>query len=150
TNLVTITGGNDLTLDVIGTVTQTAAISASGLQLLGAGAVNLDNNANDVATIAANHSGTISYHDANALSVGTVTDSAQPTAAITTISGITHSADVSLPTRRNPALTNLVPITGGNDLTLEVTGTLTQTAAISATGLQLLGAGAVNLNNNTN
>ena len=81
TNLIQITGGNDLTLDVTGTVTQSAAISASDLQILGSGAVNLDNSANDVDTIAAQHSGTICYTDSDDLAVGTVTDSAQPSAA---------------------------------------------------------------------
>src|SRR5207248_2393024 len=83
--------GGDLTLNVPGTVAQTAALSATGLQLLGAGAVTLDNSANDVTMIAANHSGTISYRDANTLAVGTVTDTALPT---TTTSGITDNADV--------------------------------------------------------
>src|SRR5438477_12888389 len=73
-NLVQITDGNDLTLDVTGTVTQTAAITATGLQILGSGAVNLDHNANDVDTIAAQHSGTISYTDFDDLTAGTVTD----------------------------------------------------------------------------
>src|SRR5213075_1739542 len=132
----------DLTLDVTGTVIQTAAITATGLQILGSGAVNLDHNANDVDTIAAQHSGTISYHDANSLTVGTITDSAQPTAAITTSSGITNNADVRLTTGGNLAIHNLVQITAGNDLTLDVTGTVTQTAAITATGLQILGNGA--------
>src|SRR6185295_19985188 len=146
-NLVKITGASDLTLDVTGTVTQTAAIQATGLQLLGSGAVDLENAANDVATLAAKHSGTICYHDANTLSVGTVTDSAEPTATITTTSGITNDADVRLTTGGNLSLDNLVKITGSSDLTLEVTGALTQTAAISASGLQILGTGAVHLDN---
>src|SRR5207253_2479446 len=130
--------------------TQTAAISATGLQLLGTGAINLDNSANDVTIIAANHSGTISYHDANSLSVGTVTDSAQPTATIITTSGFINNADVRLTTLGNLAINNLVQITGGSDLTPQPTAALTQTAAISATGLQLLGTGAINLENVAN
>src|SRR4029079_15207386 len=162
-DLVKITGTNDLTLDVTGPLTQTAAIQATGLQILGtgavraegfeirgAGAVHLENNANDVATLAAQHSGTLSYHDANTLSVGTVTDAACATATITTTSGITNDADVRLTTGGNLSLDNLVKITGGNDLTLDVTGTVTQTAAIQATGLQLLGSGAVDLENAAN
>src|SRR5438128_10124713 len=91
-------GAGDLTLDVRGAaaVTQTATglITASGLQLLGSGTVNLDQDANNVATIAANYNGTISYRDANALVVGTVTDTAMAT---TTTSGITtNNNDVKL------------------------------------------------------
>src|SRR5437899_7444861 len=85
-------GAGDLTLDVRGAaaVTQTASglVTASGLQLLGSGTVNLDQDANNVATLAANYNGTISYRDANGLVVGTVTDTAMGT---TTTSGITSN-----------------------------------------------------------
>src|SRR5438105_14103672 len=72
------TGAGDLTLNVTGAVTQTATgiITGTGLQLLGSGTVNLDQAANNVVTLAANYSGTISYLDINTLSVGTVTDTA--------------------------------------------------------------------------
>src|SRR5439155_7002465 len=70
-------GAGDLTLDVRGAaaVTQTATglITASGLQLLGSGTVNLDQAGNNLATMAASYNGTISYRDANGLVVGTVT-----------------------------------------------------------------------------
>src|SRR4029079_5892261 len=60
-------GAGDLTLDVRGAaaVTQSATglITASGLQLLGSGTVNLDQDGNNVVTIAANYNGTISYRD---------------------------------------------------------------------------------------
>src|SRR2546423_14990085 len=71
-------GSGNLTLNVTGNVTQTAGnvITASGLQLLGSGSVHLDETGNNVATLAANYSGTISYTDANTLVVGTVTDTA--------------------------------------------------------------------------
>ena len=90
---ITLTGG-DLTLNVTGTVTQKTGdvITASGLQLLGNGNVNLDD-ANNVTTLAASHTGTISYRDINALVVGTVTDSAMGT---TTTNGITNNGDVKL------------------------------------------------------
>src|SRR6187549_431716 len=67
-------GAGDLTLNVGGAVTQTTTgiITATGLQLLGAGTVNLDVADNNVSTLAANYSGTISYRDVNELSVGTV------------------------------------------------------------------------------
>src|SRR2546430_17258511 len=70
------TGAGDLTLNVVGPVTQTATgiITGTGLQLLGSGTVNLDQAANNVVTLAANYSGTISYLDVNGLAVGTVTE----------------------------------------------------------------------------
>src|SRR5437763_6867048 len=83
------TGAGDLTLNVVGPVTQTATgiITGTGLQLLGSGTVNLDQAANNVVTLAANYSGTISYLDVNGLAVGTVTDTAMRPS--TTTSGIT-------------------------------------------------------------
>src|SRR5437762_12881880 len=68
---VVSTGAGDLTLNVIGAVTQTATglITGTGLQLLGSGTVNLDVANNNVTTIAANYSGTISYLDVNGLAV---------------------------------------------------------------------------------
>src|SRR5437870_2256430 len=76
-------GAGDLTLDVRGAaaVTQTATglITASGLQLLGSGTVNLDQDANNVATLAGSYNGSISYRDANGLVVGTVTDTSMGT-----------------------------------------------------------------------
>src|SRR5437763_14680966 len=85
------TGAGDLTLNVVGPVTQTATglITGTGLQLLGSGTVNLDVANNNVTTIAANYSGTISYLDVNGLAVGTVTDTAMSPSATT--SGITSS-----------------------------------------------------------
>src|SRR5438477_66896 len=49
------TGAGDLTLNVVGPVTQTATglITGTGLQLLGSGTVNLDQAANNVVTLAA-------------------------------------------------------------------------------------------------
>src|SRR5207244_10677697 len=91
-------GAGDLTLDVRANsaVTQTASglITASGLQLLGSGTVNLDQDGNNVATLAGSYNGTISYRDANGLVVGTVTDTAMgPT---TTSGRMTSDDDVKL------------------------------------------------------
>src|SRR5438552_1775042 len=149
-------GAGDLTLDVRANsaVTQTASglITASGLQLLGSGTVNLDQDANNVATIAASYNGTISYRDANGLVVGTVTDTAMGT---TTTSGITtRDADVmpSAPLFRS-SLNQGVTL-GAGDLTLDVRGAaaVTQTASglVTASGLQLLGSGTVNLDQDGN
>src|SRR5439155_1707380 len=81
----------DLKLKETGAVTQTAGnmITASGLQLLGSGTVNLDDGGNNVGTLAANYDGTLSYRDLNALVVGTVTDTSMGT---TTTSGIKTNA----------------------------------------------------------
>src|SRR5207237_1417973 len=91
-------GAGDLTLDVRGAaaVTQTASglITASGLQLLGSGTVNLDQDGNNVAILAANYNCTISYRDANGLLVVTTRGTAMRT---TTTSGITsNNNDVKL------------------------------------------------------
>src|SRR5205823_5924008 len=72
------TGAGDLTLNVVGPVTQTPSgiITGAGLQLLGSGTVNLDVANNNVVTLATSYSGTISYLDVNGLAVGAVTDTA--------------------------------------------------------------------------
>src|SRR5947199_6985854 len=91
------TGAGDLTLNVVGPVNQTLSgvITGTGLRLLGSGTVNLDQAANNVVTLAANYSGTISYLDINGLAVGTVTDTAMSPSATT--SGITSTGnDVKL------------------------------------------------------
>src|SRR2546425_12139021 len=71
----------------------TGSLSVANLALSGPGSFTLNNTANDVTTIAANltaaTTGTLSYTDANALSVGTVD----------AIEGITtNNSDVSLTT----------------------------------------------------
>jgi len=145
-------GSSDLTLNINGTVTQNSGdvITANGLQLLGTGAVNLDDANNDVSFLAVSHSGTVSYRDLNGLTIGTVTDTSMGT---TTTNGITNDADVKLTTGGSLTIgdgtgtNDDVTLTGGHDLTLNVTGAVTQVAdnVITASGLQLLGTGAVNL-----
>jgi hypothetical protein len=100
-------------------VTQTEPISASGLDLLGAGPYTLTNSSNDVSTIAADTTGAISYANDAALSIGTVNST----------DGIT---------------------VGTGDLTLSAGGAVTQTEPISASGLDLLGAGPYTLTNSSN
>src|SRR5437762_10815719 len=148
------TGAGDLTLNVTGAVTQTATgiITGTGLQLLGSGTVNLDQAANNVVTLAANYSGTISYLDINGLAVGAVTDTAMSPS--TTTSGISsNNNDVKLTVQAGGLFIGQSVSTGAGDLTLNVTGAVTQTATgiITGTGLQVLGSGTVNLdvaNNN--
>src|SRR5439155_418540 len=84
-------GTGNLTLNVVGAVTQTAntVITAAGLQLLGSGTVTLKEGGNNVATPPATYTTTFPSTDANALTIGTVTDgpSAMTTSGITTSGG---------------------------------------------------------------
>src|SRR5438874_13300682 len=90
-------GSGNLTLNVTGNVSQVAGnvILASGLQLLGTGSVHLDDSGNNVSTLAASTSGPISYTDASALTVGTVTDTAM-TPNSTTHGISSNNSDVKL------------------------------------------------------
>src|SRR5436189_174346 len=108
-------------------------------------------------TLAANYSGTISYTDANSLIVGTVTDTAMSPS--TTTHGITTTNnDVKLTVLaggltigEGAVSTDDISLGSGN-LTLNVTGNITQTAGnvITAAGLQLLGSGSVHLDEPAN
>src|SRR6185369_15537648 len=62
----------NVTLSSGGAVTQTQAISAQGLELLGTGPYTLTNGGNNVVTLAGSVSGAVQYTDADALTVGTV------------------------------------------------------------------------------
>src|SRR5207302_108312 len=147
-------GSGNLTLNVTGNVTQVSGnvITAAGLQLLGSGSVTLNDSGNSVATLAASYNGTISYTDANALVVGTVTDG--PSGM--TSSGINSSnSDVKLTVLAGGLTIGAGADAGADDitigagnLTLNVVGPVTQVAGnvITAAGLQLLGSGSVTLN----
>src|SRR5437016_5197791 len=152
-------GTGNLTLNVVGAVTQTAnnVITAAGLQLLGTGTVTLNESGNNVSTVAPHYNETIAYTDANALTIGTVTDG--PSAMTT--SGITTSEDdVKLTVLAGGlGIGDAVGPAGGDDITLgtgnlllNVVGAVTQTAnnVITAAGLQLLGTGTVTLNESGN
>src|SRR5204862_545697 len=79
-------GAGDLTLKINGDVSQTSSggITAAGLQILGSGTVRLDSATNNVTTLATDHTGSISYTDADSLSVGSVTDTAMSMSVSTT------------------------------------------------------------------
>jgi hypothetical protein len=62
---------NKLTLSTAGTSAQTAAITASGLELLGTGSHTLNNAGNAVTTLAGN-TGNVDYAQAGPLAIGTV------------------------------------------------------------------------------
>src|SRR5438128_1901819 len=149
---VTLGTGN-LTLNVVGPLTQVGGnvILAAGLQLLGSGTVTLNDDGNNVATLAAYYNVSSGYTDANELTIGTVLDGPSGMTA----SWITTSNDdvklPVLPTRRS---SDLVADAGADDvtlgtgnLTLNVVGPVTQVGGnvILAAGLQLLGSGTVTL-----
>src|SRR2546426_206479 len=140
-------GVGDLTLNTTGNVSQTSAgaITASGLQILGSGTVRLDSASNNVTTLAANHTGSLSYADTDSLTVGSVTDTAM-SASVST-SGIASFNDTATTATYALPLHDALPIFGVGDLTLNTTGNVSQTsaAAITATGLQILGSGTVRL-----
>jgi hypothetical protein len=118
----------NVTLNAGDAVTQTQAVTAAGLELLGAGSYALTLATNNVGTIAANTGGTVSYRDADALAVGTVNTA-----------GITTSGDnVTLQTGGTLAIDQAVSLGAGN-LTLNAGAAATQTAAITAAGLELPG-----------
>src|SRR5206468_1762810 len=111
----------------------------------------------NVATIAASYSGTISYTDANTLTVGTVTDTAMMPNSTT--HGISSSnSDVKLTvlagglTIGEAAVTTDDITLGSGNLTLNVVGAVTQTSGnvITASGLQLLGTDSVHLDDSGN
>src|SRR2546430_2136536 len=148
-----------MTLDVMGNVTQTAGnvITAAGLQLLGSGSVHVDEPAKTVTTLAASYSGPISYTDASALIVGTVTDTAMSPS--TTTHGISsNNSDVKLTVLAGGLTIGEVAVTtdditlGAGNLTLNATGVVTQTTGnvITAAGLQLLGSASVPLDEPAN
>src|SRR5438876_885847 len=97
---------------------------------MGAGSAHLDNGANDVTTLAASFNGPISYTDLNALTVGTVSDgfSGMSTSGITST-----NHDVKLKIGRASCRERVVTLGAGN-LTLNVTGNVTQGANAVRTG----------------
>src|SRR5262249_43807496 len=102
-----VTAGTLVITDT-GAVTQTAAITASNLALLGAGgSYTPTNSGNQIGTLAAN-TGSVSLTNASDLSIGTVAG----------VSGVTAGTVV-----------------------ISDAGAVTQTAAITASNLALLGAG---------
>src|SRR5205085_900665 len=112
-------GAGDLTLKIGSAARRTTSggITASGLQIMGTGTVRLDTAVNNVTTLAANHTGSISYADADSLTVGSVTDTAMNMSVST--GGITSSGfDVKLATSTG-ALSIEAPVTlDAGDLTL--------------------------------
>ena len=137
----TITSGGDLTVSnadrrdrqrqpfkPAGLVTQSAAITATALQLLGAGSCTLTNASNHVGTLAASTTGSVSYTDSGSVTVGT----ANGTDGITA-SSVTLSAG---------SITISKAISATNNVSLSSTGAITQTAKIAGAGLEVVGDGS--------
>jgi mucin-19 len=142
TGAVTLTTG-DVRLNSGGAVTHAAAITADQLQLVGAGTFTLNTVANDVNTLSANTGGLIYFTDSDDLTVGSTTVNAN------TVAGITTSNDnVRLTTAGATTISSAITLNSGtpvgDTLTLNVGGgsAVTQTAPITAAGLQLLDSGA--------
>jgi hypothetical protein len=137
-------GSGNLTLDVEDAISQRAGntISASGLQILAAGGPVRLNEENRVTTLAADTTGTLSFHNARSLTIGTVTDTAL--VPHTSTQGITtYDRDVRL--QVDGALLFDAPVNLGDaTLTLVVAGTTQQHSGdtISAIGLSISGADA--------
>src|SRR5207247_11016875 len=105
----------------------------------------LDQAANYVTPTAASYSGTISYRAANGLVVGTVPDT--PMSTIIPYATLFRSDDVKLTVLLGGLSLNQGVTLGAGDLTLDVRAnsavTQTATGLITASGLQLLGSGTV-------
>src|SRR5437868_3606570 len=119
------------------------------MQPTGSRTAHLDHANNDLATLAASFNGPLSYTDKNALSVGTVADAFSGM----TTSGITSTShDVKLTTVLGDLTIDRAIAAGTGNLTLNVSGALSQTTSglITAAGLQLTGSGTAHLDNANN
>jgi autotransporter-associated beta strand protein/VCBS repeat-containing protein len=124
----------DLTIDAGGAVSQTGALTGTGLRLVGAGPFNLDGAINDFDTLAAAASGAISFHDADGINIGTVGPTTGVNAGAGTLTlrtdagGVTQSAGANIISSGLELLgTGAFTLDGANDLTnfaANVTGSI--------------------------
>ncbi|MDP1613549.1 MAG: YDG domain-containing protein, partial [Sulfuritalea sp.] len=121
---LTLGAGKNLTLNSTGAVTQTAAITAAGLELLGAGGAYTLTNAGNAITTLAGDTGSINLTNNGSFTVGTVTG------ASTT--GITATGDITL-VGSDIALSAPINWSSGT-LAINASGTITNTAAINGSG----------------
>ena len=137
------TAAGDVVLNAGGAVTQSAAITADGLRLLGTGAsYTLTNTGNDVNTLAAD-TGAVSYRNTGILTIGTVGS---------TVGVDTNNNDFNLTTGTAIAGTGNVDISnkidaGTGNVVFNAGGPVTQNPAtavtrITAAGLVLKGSSA--------
>lgn len=151
---VTNTGGGKLSLYTTGgNITQAAAISVPTLAAIAdTGSVTLTHNGNTVGTLAGSGATGFSYHDADALTIGTVSGGAIPTQT-----GVTSSSGSI------EIMTGVGVVTGGLSIDANIStpsgtinlrdykGDISQNAAISAqSALVIADEGAVTLNNSAN
>ncbi|QQS08001.1 MAG: filamentous hemagglutinin N-terminal domain-containing protein [Phycisphaerales bacterium] len=133
---ITMASGRRLTLESSSGVTQTGAISASSLRLLGAGDIVLDLGSNDFGTIAGDTTGIVSVTDINGLIVGTAVTSGLRGRNVTLNTGGTITIANDLRGDANTGIVTLNPLAGG----------VTQTGgSLVSANLRLTGAGAFNL-----
>ncbi len=130
------TGSGNVSITAGAAVTQgaTDTIVAAGLELLGTGPYTLTDAGNDVDTIAANTTDTISFRDNDGLTVG----------AVNTIGITTTNNNVSLQTNSSSITIDDDVSIGSGNLTLNGFDGSSQNAGktITAAGLLLQGAGA--------
>ncbi|WP_431859195.1 MBG domain-containing protein, partial [Azospirillum sp.] len=164
-------GTGDVTLSTTGAVTQSQAITASGLSLKGTGGAYTLTNANNAVATLAGDTGTVSYTDADALSIGTVGGTAgltvngttlslatggalTQTAALTNVGRLVLSADGAIDLDESGVentITALGSITRGGAFSLyDSAGGLTLDGAVGAhaSGVSIRTAGALTLSGN--
>jgi hypothetical protein len=122
-------GTGNLTLGSGGGVTQAAAISASGLELLGAGTFTLSLATNDVGALAANIEGSINFRDASDLTVSDV----QSTVGITT-GGPGVGGSVTINAAGFLTVDQTIDTSTGSGGTLTTTGTMINAAPVLGAG----------------
>ena len=113
-------------------MSQSGALYATGLRLLGSGAYTLTNGLNAVTTLAANTTAAISYRDTNGLAIGSVTGTA-------VTDGITTSSTCSLQT--GAALTQSQPISATTLTATTVGGATLTNASNNVTGFTATNTG---------
>jgi hypothetical protein len=120
-------------------------VVAANLLLLGAGTFNLDRPGNNVATLAANLAGAVTYRDADLLTVGSV---GAVNGLNTGGNNLTLNTGGALTLGDGSATPQNITAAGANVTLNPTAGGVTENAnsTISAAGLLLLGAGTFNLN----
>ncbi|MEM5947093.1 FlgD immunoglobulin-like domain containing protein [Spirochaetia bacterium 38H-sp] len=125
--LINVSG--TVTLDTSGDITQTAQLTASGLELLGIGNTTLTNVSNNITTLAVNRTGSISYRDTDGVAVGTVG----------TTSGITSGNNDITITAGGAISINQTVDAGSATVTLDTggIGNISGTATIGAAAINM-------------
>ncbi len=131
-----VSAGGKVTLSSTGSVTQTVAIAANALELLGSGgSYVLTNTGNNVATLAAD-TGSVSYTDTNALSVGSVNAT----------TGISATGLVDIRTQSGDlTLTNAIGTTSTSASAVTLVADAAATPDATGTGGNFKNAGSVSI-----